>query len=136
MTISAFRRTPDGRIVFAGAHQDVHIYRAKTRTVETIATTGLWLGLRNDIADALTQQEFRLEAGDQLLLYTDGITEAMREGKLFDVDGVRSVLQEAGEQTASEVLVRVFAALDGYEVNDDATVVVVRQLGHAAAKSA
>jgi serine phosphatase RsbU (regulator of sigma subunit) len=128
MTISAFRRTPDGRVTFAGAHQDVHIYRAAKNKVETLTSKGLWLGLKDDIAGALTLQDFQLDPGDQLLLYTDGITEAMRDGALFDVDRLRAVLQKSGGESAATVLASVFAALEGYDVADDATVVVVRQL--------
>jgi serine phosphatase RsbU (regulator of sigma subunit) len=136
MTISAFRRTPDGRVCFAGAHQDVHIYRAATASVETLSSTGLWLGLKDDISSALAVQEFRLQPGDQLLLHTDGVTEATRDGTMFDVQGLRRVLGSAGTQSAQHVLSEIFAALGDYRVADDATIVVLKQLGALEAKSA
>ncbi|MGH7435815.1 MAG: PP2C family protein-serine/threonine phosphatase [Polyangiaceae bacterium] len=128
MTICAFRRTPDGCITFAGAHQDVQIYRSASASVEMLPSTGLWLGLQNDIASALTLQQIRLARGDQLLLHTDGITEATRDGVLLDVGGLRDLFREAGPKSADQVLERVFSALEGYTVTDDATVVVLKQL--------
>ena len=129
MTISAFQRAPDGTVRFAGAHQDVHIYRAATDTVETLSSVGVWLGLRDEISDALRLQEFRLEPGDQLLLHTDGVTEATRDGLLLDTDGLRRVLRRTGKESAGRVVSEIFGELEGYEVADDATVVVLKELG-------
>jgi len=134
MTISALRRERDGTVFFAGAHQDIQIFRAKTDQVETIETTGLWLGLKDEIGDVMKTHRFRLMAGDVLLLHTDGITEALHDGDVFDTEGVRRVLCDARDRTAEEVLSRVFAALDGYEVTDDATVLVLKQLASTGKK--
>src|SRR5258708_1378229 len=114
--------------------QDVHIYRARTATVEVLSSRGLWLGLKDDIASALVVQEFRLEPGDQLVLHTDGVTEATRDGALFDVGGLRRVLGSVGAQSAQQVLSEIFAAIAEYRVADDATVVVLKQLGAVEAK--
>jgi serine phosphatase RsbU (regulator of sigma subunit) len=135
MTISAFRRSHDGTVRFAGAHQDVFIYRAATSDVEMLSSRGLWLGLREEISQALPVQEFRLEVGDQLLLYTDGVTEAIRSGVMFDTEGVRRVLLNAGKKSAADVVVDVFRELKEFQVNDDATVLVVKQRVHPATES-
>jgi serine phosphatase RsbU (regulator of sigma subunit) len=128
MTISAFRRSPDGTVRFAGAHQDIHVFRAKSGVVETLPSTGIWLGLKEDIGDQLAVQEFRLEAGDQLMLHTDGVTEAMRDGAMFDVDGLRRILQTGGNKSAANVLADIFGELEAFEMTDDATIVIVKQL--------
>lgn len=127
MTISAFRRERDGTVLFAGAHQDIQIYRAKTNDVESIETSGVWLGLKPEIGDRMTTGRFHLEEGDVLLLHTDGITEAVRDGKMFDTAGVRRVLASARHRTAEEVLSGIFAALEGYSITDDATVLAIKQ---------
>jgi sigma-B regulation protein RsbU (phosphoserine phosphatase) len=129
MTISAFRFESDGKVKFAGAHQDVQIYRAATDTVEVRETSGVWLGVKPDIANLLSTNEFSLDEGDVVALYTDGITEAMRDGRIFDTRGVRRVLGKASGRNAEQVLSDMFNALVGYTVNDDATMVVVKQLG-------
>jgi serine phosphatase RsbU (regulator of sigma subunit) len=131
MTLSAFRRDRDGSVHFAGAHQDVFVYRAYNGSVETLETSGLWLGIRPGIDSTLRTREFRLGDDDVLVLFTDGITEATRDGALFDNAGVGRVLARAGGKSARQVLDEVFAELSGYEVNDDATLLVLRQLPSA-----
>jgi phosphoserine phosphatase RsbU/P len=131
MTISALRRDPDGRVYFAGAHQDICVYRAASDSVECIETEGLWLGLKDSIDEALVTQSFQLGSGDVLLLYTDGIIEAMRDGSLFDVGGVRDVLAKARGKSAQQVLSELFTALRDFKLNDDATVLVIRQLNNS-----
>ena len=132
MTITALRRDDDGRIWFAGAHQDLFLYRADTDQVETLETTGIWLGLRPDAEGAFNLRELKLGVRDLLVLHTDGVTEAMRDGVQFDTSGMRRVLAAAKDKTASEVLGELLRALDGFELNDDATLVVIRQLEEAA----
>jgi serine phosphatase RsbU (regulator of sigma subunit) len=128
MTISALCRDPDGTISFAGAHQDLCVYRAATDSVEAFESEGLWLGLKDRIDDTLTMQRFQLGAGDVLFLFTDGITEATKNGALFDMVGIRRVLDRARGKSAEQVLDDLFKELDGYELSDDATALVLRQL--------
>jgi sigma-B regulation protein RsbU (phosphoserine phosphatase) len=128
MTISAFRRDADGTVLFAGAHQDIHIYRADTDSVETLETEGIWLGIKHQIDEALVTRRFSLRPGDLFLLYTDGITEAKRDGALFDTSGVNEVLKRARGKTADEVLAELFAELNDFKINDDASVLIVKQL--------
>jgi serine phosphatase RsbU (regulator of sigma subunit) len=131
MTISALRRDPDGRVFFAGAHQDICVYRAASDSVECIETEGLWLGLKDSIDEELVTQSFQLGPGDVLLLYTDGIIEASRDGSLFDAGGVRDVLGKARGKSAQQVLSELFTALRDFKLNDDATVLVIRQLNNS-----
>jgi sigma-B regulation protein RsbU (phosphoserine phosphatase) len=133
MTISALRRNTDGTIHFAGAHQDILVYRAASDSIETRETHGIWLGLKPDIASSLSTSSFQLTRGDILLLYTDGVTEAALGDSLFDGTGIKSVLSRARGKSAEEVLESVFSALQGFEVKDDATVLVIRQLESASA---
>jgi len=129
MTMTALRRSPDGTITFAGAHQDIFVYRAARDEVETIETSGLWLGLMAAPEGAFTSRTFDFSPGDVLVLYTDGITEAVRGGALFDTDGMQKVLGGAKGQTAAEIRDGVLSALATFELRDDATLLVIKNLG-------
>jgi serine phosphatase RsbU (regulator of sigma subunit) len=134
MSITAFRRDADGTILFAGAHQDVFVYRAVSNSVEAFETEGVWLGLKERIADTLHSKSLKLDTGDVLVVHTDGITEAMRDGIQFDTGGLRQVLSVSRGKTARQILEDTFRALDGFKVSDDATLLVIRQLApHAVA---
>ncbi len=52
---------------------------------------------------------------------------------LFDNEGLRRVLANAHGRTARPILEDTFRALEMYELSDDATLLVVRQLGEAEA---
>jgi serine phosphatase RsbU (regulator of sigma subunit) len=135
MTISAFRRGPDGAISFAGAHTDVLVYRAEANRVDTFETEGIWLGIKDDIADSLRTKSFQLRTGDVLVLHTDGITEATRGGSLFDVEGLRKVISLSKGKTSKEILDDAFRAIDDFKISDDATLLVIRQLDRPPAHS-
>lgn len=75
-----------------------------------------------------------VEPGDQLVLYTDGVTEAQgRDGERFGEQRLRAGL--AGSMTPESAVEQVRRALDGFGADqrqDDAAVVVVRRLGGGA----
>jgi sigma-B regulation protein RsbU (phosphoserine phosphatase) len=128
MTMTALRRSPDGVIAFAGAHQDLFIYRAAGDAVEIAPTEGLWLGLRRDATGGFVTRELRLSRHDVLVLLTDGVTEAVRDGAMFDTHGVRRAITGAKGKTAQQLLDGVLQALEGFAIEDDATLLVIRQL--------
>ncbi|MGC4094429.1 MAG: substrate-binding domain-containing protein [Polyangiaceae bacterium] len=80
VTLTLLRFRDDGTLVFAGGHEDMLVYRASRRECEWIATPGPWVGAREAIAETVVDTEARLEPGDVLVLYTDGITEARSAG--------------------------------------------------------
>jgi serine phosphatase RsbU (regulator of sigma subunit) len=133
MTMTAFRRDQDGTISFAGAHQDVHIYRAGADSLESFETRGVWLGLKERIADSLSTHSIKLASGDVLVLHTDGVTEAVRDGSMFDTAGLRGVLSSSRGKTAQQILDGTFRSLEGFKIADDATLLVIRQLDTPAA---
>ncbi len=75
MTMILFRLERDHMLV-AGKHTDIMIYRHQSGKVEIIATNGSWLGIVDDLSKVLEDLRIPMSAGDIVLLYTDGITEA------------------------------------------------------------
>jgi serine phosphatase RsbU (regulator of sigma subunit) len=128
MTINAMFRRPDGCFQYSGMHQDILIYRAKSATVEEIKAEGICLGLAPHIEDLLVSGSFALEEGDVLLLYTDGITEATRDGRMLDADGLKQILRELGSQSADQIVAGVLARLSDYAISDDVTALAIKQL--------
>jgi sigma-B regulation protein RsbU (phosphoserine phosphatase) len=50
------------------------LWHRRTQSLEKVGESGLLLGVRPD--EAYDESEFHFEAGDRLLLYTDGLIEA------------------------------------------------------------
>ncbi len=119
----------DGRIVFAGAHEDLVVLRARTGVCEQIETRGPWLGVVPDVRRSAVDDELRLDPGDTLLLYTDGLTEASNaEGEQFGIERVCAALASAPARSARGVLEHLLSCLRGFttSVADDITALVLR----------
>ena len=78
--------------------------------------------------------DIELAAGDQLLLYTDGIVEAFGGGEMFGFPRLRTVFAAAAERGPQEVVAAVFRAVSGFaeKQEDDMTLLAVEYTGAAA----
>ncbi|MBN2159881.1 MAG: serine/threonine-protein phosphatase [Spirochaetes bacterium] len=137
VTITVFAVRADGRLHFAGLHQDIMVYRAKKRAVEVIETDGFLIGVRDDIDDMIGSGELALEAGDCLLVYTDGITESWRKGSVRDkrttddmygAQRLVALFESLGERPTDEIREGILDSLDDFECNDDVTMVILKRL--------
>ena len=72
----------------------------------------------------------QLEAGDLLVAYTDGVTEAMSPvDEEFGSDGLQHVVLQNGSRPAGEIVEEVFTEIQQFTcgaLSDDATVAVLR----------
>lgn len=104
------------------------VYRAATKTFEDAVSaeaTGFPLG----VVDGYTYEmvTFRLDAGDSVMLFTDGVTESKnQEEKEFQMEGVQKALT-AGPMTAHPMVERLMQAVKlhatGRKPHDDITIV-------------
>jgi serine phosphatase RsbU (regulator of sigma subunit) len=126
MTISALRL--DGaRVHYAGLHQDILVYRVKTGVVESITTSGIWIGVLDDIGTLLEDASFTVDPGDVILLFTDGITEMKAGAARLGVDALKQMLKEVISVGASSraVVDGLFAQLATASFQDDATMMAI-----------
>ena len=98
--------------------------------IEELTGRGIVLGLLDEID--LEECQIKIEAGDSLLFYTDGISEALDEqGREFGVERIYENLQEKLHADASEILAHLVQAVEDFagdaEQSDDLTVFVVRR---------
>ncbi|MDX2091687.1 MAG: GAF domain-containing SpoIIE family protein phosphatase [Kofleriaceae bacterium] len=100
VTFSLLRYTRDGVVRFAGAHEDIVIWRADRRRCEAVRTEGTWLGAVPSIDDVTREQQITLSPGDILVLYTDGLIEgrdATRE--LFGLHRLIAAVEQLASPT-------------------------------------
>jgi PAS domain S-box-containing protein len=130
VTFTLMRYTRDGRFVFAGAHEDILVWRAATQQVERIRPPGTWLGARRDIRQATVDSLIELGDDDLMLLYTDGVTEAKdSRRRQFDIGRLCSVLQRVGSQSVERVRDAILTAVRAWmcHQDDDLSLLVLRQ---------
>jgi len=128
-TLTLLRYFASGELVFAGAHEDLVILRAATGRCERIETLGTWVGATEDIADATEDQHARLENGDVLLLFTDGVIEAANAaGEQYGIERLCSALEVAGGAPVAEIRDRLLASVQGFLAvqHDDIALLVAR----------
>lgn len=115
-----------GRLRHAnGGHPPALLLHDGGQGVTRLETTGPLLGA---IADARYDEiETVVAAGDVVLAYTDGVTEARRGNKFFGEGRVRRALLKGG--SATEIVDRLLESLDHFvpgNLRDDAAVLAVR----------
>lgn len=72
----------DYNVTYSNAsHQKAIIMRAATGKIEYLDTNGLFIGALEEARDTYEEKSTKLEYGDRLILYTDGIPEAQNNAR-------------------------------------------------------
>ena len=123
----------DGTLSVSGQHEEIIVVRA-TGQVERLDTNylGFPLGLEEDIADFIAQEQVQLNSGDVVVLYTDGITEAFDiNQEQYGLERLCEVVQRNSSLSAEEirqaVIADVYKHIGSQKVFDDITLVVLKQ---------
>ena len=122
-----------GALKLAGCgHERPIVYRSRTREVEKIDLGGLVLGVVADNSKQVADAEVRLEPGDHLLLYTDGVTESMDpEKRIYGYDRLAGILAAHGHRSPGDLLDAIEQDLArharGAEQHDDVTLIALRR---------
>lgn len=132
MTFTTLKYLGQGWFQHAGLHLDLLIYRQHLQTCELIESKGIWLNVKPDIRDHTRNEEFRLEIGDVLILFTDGLTEVFNsKKKLLDIDGFKDIVTAHGGKDVEDMQRAIFKDVkewcDG-EPRDDMSLVLLRRI--------
>jgi sigma-B regulation protein RsbU (phosphoserine phosphatase) len=100
--------------------------------VEKLEKGGLILGIMKSIAP-YEEGICQIEPGDVLLMYTDGVSEAMNPRNVdFSEEALEKVAKEARNSSAREIIAKIRAALEvhteGSPQSDDITMLVLKSV--------
>lgn len=131
VTLSLLRYHPDGRLEFAGAHEEMIVCRAATGRCETVPTPGPWLGGMRNIDRVSVDSELTLCDGDVLVLYTDGVTEARDAGGTqLGLERLCAAIEAVRESPVQQIVDHLLGEVSRWsseqEQDDDVTVLVLR----------
>lgn len=133
VTLTLLRYHASGKIAFAGAHEDLLVWRRATGICESIPTVGTWVGAIRDVSAVTKDTAMRLDTGDLLVLYTDGVTETMnRFGEQFGVERLRKIIETHSTdpvETIRDVVMEASTLWSYQPPDDDITIVVFRHVG-------
>lgn len=119
-------------------HNPMLIHRAGSERPEEVKPRGAAIGLASDptFSDNIEEVTVPLSPGDLLLIYTDGITEAMnRRHELFNEERLDEAVVKASGRLAAEVLASIIEDVEAFTGDaprhDDMTMVAIRMRNHA-----
>ena len=116
------------------------------RDAQVLTPSGLVVGLRIDgaaakFAELLEEEQIVLMPGDVIVLYTDGITEAMNAASdLFGDRRLSRLVEEHGHLASGELRERILREIEafvgGADQHDDMTMILIKIEGTAEARVA
>jgi sigma-B regulation protein RsbU (phosphoserine phosphatase) len=116
----------------AGQHPPLRIAGTGQAAARTAGMAGLPLGI--DADQAYKSTEWRLDPGERLLVFTDGIVEASNtEGAMLSVKGLQGFLHELShedlklEALVDSLVARVTDFMGGSDFEDDFTVLAIER---------
>lgn len=122
-----------GRLRYASAGHQVGLLRRRNGSLTPLTTPGMPLGMDTAMFGVhIGVGEAMIDSGETLVLYTDGITEAMDlEGREFGEEGLSATVAGCDHQDAQEVADAVLAQVSAFvgeaEPHDDMTLLVIRR---------
>jgi phosphoserine phosphatase RsbU/P len=120
-----------GELSYVNAGQNPPLLRRASGTYERLSAGGMALGMFEQAE--YTAGDTVLCAGDVIVMYSDGVTEAENvAGQPFDEEGLQQVVDGRGWASAKELGWAMFAAVEQHtrerKLFDDLTVLVLRRL--------
>jgi sigma-B regulation protein RsbU (phosphoserine phosphatase) len=133
--LSAFYAELDvqsGRVCYSNAgHNRPLLLKKSTSQCQELSGAGSLLALMED--QSFEEHAIWMEPGDILVLYTDGVTEAMNLNRdLFGEDNLRQVIEKIGDVSAQAMLDGIMRSIEYFVKEaprtDDLTLVVVQRM--------
>jgi sigma-B regulation protein RsbU (phosphoserine phosphatase) len=119
-----------GALTYVNAGQNPPLIRRQDGRYERLMATGVALGMFE--ASEFVSEQTRLEPGDLLVLYSDGITEAEDPaGQPLEEAGLERVLDAYAQEPPAELAMRVLSAVEHHaqrsRFGDDLTILLVKR---------
>ncbi|MDM8560740.1 AAA family ATPase [Candidatus Parabeggiatoa sp. HSG14] len=122
----------NGQICLTGQHEEMIVVRSgEVELIDTV-DLGFPIGLEENIAGFIAQTKVSLNQGDVVVLYTDGITEAINSDKVqYGLERLYEAVKQNWQRTALEIREAVVSDVKAYigtqKVFDDITLLVLKQ---------
>ncbi len=120
-----------GKVSYTCAGHNPPVLLSQNRAAQQLPRGGIALGILDEVF--LQDQELLLQQGDTLVLYTDGITEAInRDQALYGLERFLKVLEANRKLSSAQLIQATLADLElfreGEVFSDDITQLVIKRL--------
>ncbi len=131
VTLFLFVLNPDGTGQFISAgHNPAYLFRSATGKIEALVSDACVLGMFDP--ECYPSRPLRLDKGDILVVYSDGLTDAQnRHEEMFGEERLLGIIQQEAPAGSHTLEQKLLEALDGFTeglpLTDDITFVVVEK---------
>jgi phosphoserine phosphatase RsbU/P len=120
---------PDGHFTYINAGHNLPVLARANGVIETLTTKSLLLGAFDFVE--YKPRQTRLAPGDVVVMYTDGVTEAVdADNQMFGDDRLENLVKDSVDLSAEEIKVRildeVLSFTAGLPQGDDITLIVLK----------
>jgi PAS domain S-box-containing protein len=117
-------------LCYANAGQNTPLIFSPDKKPSPLKTHGLALGMQEDVS--YQKDEISINPGDRLLIYSDGISEAMNDRlEEFGDEKLREIVQRDNGDSATELIEKISAAVNLHfgdaSQNDDMTIIILKR---------
>jgi sigma-B regulation protein RsbU (phosphoserine phosphatase) len=129
-TLAAVRLNGDGRtLVFAGAGHPPAMIARPGEQPRLLESQSRALGLLEEAVNGNATTQVQLQAGDRVVIYTDGFSECFNpQEQELGIDGLSRIVGEASEQPLPEMKGAILDSIDAWQNGppaDDRSLIVV-----------
>ncbi|MCB1146433.1 MAG: SpoIIE family protein phosphatase [Leptospiraceae bacterium] len=112
------------------SHPLAKVWRFATNKIDELDTDGLFIGAMPEAETSYEQKTMKLDPGDRIYLYTDGIPEYRnKEGEEFGNtrfdDAIRDSSKMSINESVNYILSQLNQFVDGVPANDDITILAI-----------
>ncbi len=133
MTLIILKYLGEGRFKLTGQHESIIIISKEKKITEIPSLDyGMYAGLEDNVTDYLDILDFELKNGDVLILYTDGLTEAMNDkneefGKSGIIEAAVPVRSGSADEIKSAIVKKCLNHLGNEKVYDDMSLLIIKK---------
>ncbi len=112
----------------SAGHEPALLYKASRNNFVELDAKGLLLGVQQTVR--YEERSIDLEAGDFIVMMTDGVTETRAAEGFIDEDLIKEILLSVKDKPAQEIADAVFeqlTELQNFQLLDDFTVVILKK---------
>lgn len=129
-TLAAVRLNGDGHtLIFAGAGHPPAMIARPGEKPRLLKSQSRALGLLEEAVNGDATTQVQLQAGDRVVIYTDGFSECCNQQEQeLGIDGLSRIVEEASEQPLPEMKRAILASIDAWQNGppaDDRSLIVV-----------
>lgn len=133
ITMMHSKYDPETRTLYYSnaGHNPLVVYKASSDKIELHTVKGVAIGFLNNYN--YKQGEIKLEKGDIVVLYTDGITEAENKNKeMFGLERLQNIIfknkNKSPKKLREEILKEINNFREDFEQTDDLTFVILKSI--------